>query len=461
MSTTKQFNMKHLRQCRMVSYLQFAQIACGFCLSLFLMSCFKTPLVFEDNDQASDPDVSFFDTYKVDIATYKTDSFVTSGSRIMMLGTHNDTSFSKMTAETYAEITIPGDNPVNGLNASNIIFDSIVLVLTPAGNYYGDTMMPLSLSVHELTEPIENEEAENTNYYYPRTFASKTVAMGSTVLTNIRPGRKKEVTIRLPNSFGQDLLTKLRRNENEITTQSEFRDYFKGICIKGDSNFNKTIYYFSAVGNQNLIRIYYRERDVFLTEKTIEFGFDASKQFNHISFNRNSTPFSTFRPFKNDLVASSQMKGKAYLSNHMPSYMKITFPQLLSLKELAPYVKVIKAELEVKPSPGTYSYPYKLPPQLSLINSNADNVFDNFVPGFDGAPQTGNLVIDDLYGKDTKYTFDITAFINTVISEGRFSTKALFLGINATGFATESQRLIINEQSSTDGIKLKLYVLGL
>ncbi|MBX9784808.1 MAG: DUF4270 domain-containing protein [Chitinophagaceae bacterium] len=437
------------------------QLLACISISMLLVSCYKTNVVFEDNDVLNDPNLSFFDTYKVDIATYKTDSFITSGGRVLMLGTHNDTLFSKLTAETYAEIAIPVNNPVSDINANNILFDSIVLVLAPTGNYYGDTMMPLSLSVHELTEPLENEEEEDNTYYYPRSFASKTAAMGQTIITNLRPGRKKEITIRLPDTLGQDLLNKLRRNADEISTQDEFRDYFKGICIKGDSNFNKTIYYFGAGAGDKLFRIYYRERDVFLTEKTVEFGYVTVKQFNHIIQNNKVTPFSGFRPFKKEVIASAKMNGRAYLSNNIPSYMKITFPQLLSLKEIAPFVRVIKAELEVKPSPGTYRYPYKLPPQLNLVTSNADNSFDNFILGLNGNIQNGNLVVDNLYGKDTRYTFDITSFINTVINEGRYSTKALFLGINATGFSTESQRLIINEQSSTDGIKLKLYVLGL
>lgn len=430
-------------------------------IAVFFMSCFKTNIVFEDNDALNDPNISFFDNYKVDIGTYKTDSFVTSGTRIFMLGTHHDTSFSKITAESYVEIAIPETNPVSDVNANNLLFDSIVLVLQPTGNYYGDTLMPISLSVHELTEPIENEDEDDNRYYYPRSFVSKAVAMGRATINNIRPNRKKEITIRLPDTLGQNLLTKLRRNDDEVSTQDEFRDYFKGICIKGDSNFNKSIYYFSAGAGDKLFRIYYRERDVFLTEKTIEFGYTAVKQFNRIIQNNRQTPFSFFRPFKNELFASSTMRNKAFIANNMPSYMKITFPQLLSLKELAPFVRVIKAELEIKPSPGTYRYPYKLPPQINLVTSNSNNSFDNFILDFAGNPQNGNLVIDDLYGRDTKYTFDITSFINTVINEGRYSTKALFLGINATGFATESQRLIVNEQSSTDGIKLKLYVLGL
>lgn len=426
-------------------------------MSLF-SSCYKVDVTFEDNDRYNDPDISFLDTYKPDISTYKIDSFITSNTGIFMLGTHRDTFFTQLTGETYAEIAIPAENKVSD---KDVIFDSLVLLLTPTGNYYGDTLMPLPVSVYELDERLENNNRSNDDYYYPRTFSVKPQPLATATLSNIKPSRKKEMTIRLPDSLGQRLLTMLRRNRDTIATQSEFRNFLKGICIKSDSVFSRTIYYFTAGTGNSLLRLHYRERGIYTTEQTIDFGFIKTKQFNHISYNNNGASFSLFRQFKKELVHSSKTKGKAFISNNMPSYMKITFPDLLQLKELAPYVRVIKAELEIKPAPYSYKYPYQLPSQLRLLNSNADHEFSSYVLDINGAEQTGNLFIDKLYGRDTKYSFDITQFINTIIAEGRYSTKSLFLTTAATGFSTESSRLVINESTATDGIKLKLYVLGL
>jgi hypothetical protein len=75
--------------------------------------------------------------------------------------------------------------------------------------------------------------------------------------------------------------------------------------------------------------------------------------------------------------------------------------------------------------------------------------------------QTGNLVYDRLNIAKTKYSFDVTSYINTLITEGRFSEKTLLLGANVGSAVSETQRLVLNDQSSIKDVKLKLYVLGL
>lgn len=430
-------------------------------IAFLFVSCYKTNLVFDDELSTSELDITFFDGYKVEIATYKTDSIVTSGSNFFMIGTHYDTLFSKVSSESYAELSIPEQNPVGGIKDGNIIFDSIVIVLIPSGSYYGDTLKPISLSVYELAEPIENEDKENNIFYNPRSFTTKQILLGNSIIMNPRLSKREELTIRLSDKFGEDLLNKLRNKDEVVNDQESFRDYFKGICIKGDSNLNRNILHFNAGKDDKLLRIYYHSRELFLTEKTIEFGFIESKQFNHFEHNTAATNFSIFRPYKKELKESTKMNGKALIGNHMPSYMKVTFPGIHALKELSPYILVVKAELEIKPAPGSIKYPYKLPEELEIFGSNGDNRFDYKYLAPNDSAQNGNLVRDGLNGKNTKYSFDITSFVNTLLNDGVYTTKALFIGIKSNGVSQEIQRLAINEQSSSMGIKLKLYVLGL
>lgn len=425
-----------------------------------LFSCNKIDIAFEENDRLNDPNISYFDNYQVDVATYKTDSFTTSGSNVFVLGSHFDTSFSKLWSEAYAEVSIPTTNTVKD---KDVLFDSLVMVLTPTGNYYGDTTLPLKLSVFKLDENIENEDEDDNNYYYPRSFSKSGTPIGQATFTNIKPNRKKELTIRLPDQMGEDLLRMLKRDRDTIQTQDEFRKYLKGLCIVPDSTFSNTIYFFGTDTSSSLLRLHYKERGTVTTEKKIGFGSLAQKQFNHFVFNRTNTPFAIFHPYKPQVKSSSLMSNKAYLSNNIPTYIKLTFPALQSLKEQYPFVRVVKAELEIKPTPGSYRYPYTLPSNLRIQVSTRDNNFDGgiLMDASGLAEQTGNLVIDDLYGQNTRYTFEITSFINTVLEEGRYSTMSLFLTLTSNSYFTSTERLVINDQQSKDGIKLKLYVLGL
>ena len=88
---------------------------------------------------------------------------------------------------------------------------------------------------------------------------------------------------------------------------------------------------------------------------------------------------------------------------------------------------------------------------MNLIPVDEDN-------NITGNAINGDLVIDNLYGKDTKYTYDITSFVNIILTGGRTSKWGLQLMPANT---TENQRLIINDKTGSNPVKLKLYIIGL
>jgi len=435
---------------------------CIFCLFCFLgagiFSCEKVNITFAGNASDTDPNVIYLDNYKVDVGTMKLDSFSTAGSQAFMIGTHFDSSFGNISANSYSEIQLPGTNPVNGLNVS---LDSLELVLMPNGNYSGDSNSVYKVSVYRLEENITTPgiDGANTSLYYPRTFAHDDVPIGQAV-TTVQPHAKKEFDIRLSDDLGNDLLNKLKNNDPAIQSQDSFRVYFKGVCLATDSTVNKNVYYFTGADTTTLLRLYYKEKGTSFVEKVMNFAYPQATQFNNIQYNFTGTPFALFAPYTKQIISSDLMGGKAYINNNIPSYARITFPGLLSLKQLYPYVKVIQAQLEITPTPGSYIYPNQLPAGLRMYISNSNDDFDNALLNAVGTPQTGNLSVDYLYSQNTNYTFDITNYVNTLINEGRFSTKTLLLATNSSLNYNETSRLIFNDFNG-GGIKLKLYVLGL
>lgn len=423
-----------------------------------LEACDKVDVVFQNESADADPNITYLENTQIALSTFKLDSFKTSGNSTFMVGTHNDTNFAKITASSYAEIVIPAENPLPG---QNIEFDSIVMVLKPTGNYYGDTTLPFKLSVHRVIQKIDNEDTTNNTFYYPMAFPYEIDELGSTT-TYVKPTRKKEVTIRLADELGIDWLKKMKEQNTIFSNQENFRAYFPGVVIRSDSMSNNALYYFNSDDSTVLIRLYYRLRTTQTTSKYLNFRFRSEKQYNNIVYNKTNTPFKIYRQYKREIYESAQMNNRAYISNNMPSYAKITFPNLVSLKEAHPYIRILKAELQIHPAPGTFQYPYSLPDSLVVAISNSDNLFSSNLQNSDGSLQTGNLTVDKLNGAEPTYTFDITSYINTVLSEGVFSTKALFLGSSESSGDQASKRLIINDQIiSSSGIKLKLYVLGL
>jgi Domain of unknown function (DUF4270) len=413
-------------------------------------SCTKVDVTFGNDDLTGDPDISYIEDYPVELATYKIDSFITSSHSVFTIGHHTDSSFGTITAGAYAEVNLPSENPVKNKNVS---FDSLVVILKPNGNYYGDTLTPFKINIHRLLENIENEEQANTDFYNPRKFQFNPVPFGQTIVT-VKPKRGSAIKVRLSDSFGQDLLMKFKNNNDSIQAQEIFSRYFKGLYLGTDTSFTKAMYYFVSDSTEMIMRLHYKLNGATIQEKYFDFSFNTAKQYNQIVYNHTGTNLGAFTPFKKQLKKSSATGNKAYLHSNMGSYIKISFPSILNIKELHPYIKIIKAELVIKPSADTYSYPYLLPSSLNLYSTDENNGLNSLV-------QSGGLYIDNLYGEKTQYTYDITDYITDIISQGRFSTDALMLTPSSEVSDKLLERLIINDQTFNKGVQLKLYVLGL
>lgn len=426
-------------------------------LTLLAAGCRKTDIAFEDEDDTDDPAVTYYANYPVNLSTYKTDTFITSGHSVFTVGYHRDAYCGNMEGASYTELLLPVSNPLKG---QSVLFDSIDLVLVPGGQYYGDTTLPVHLTVHKLTENINNSN-EDSRYYNARTFSTETVPLG-TKTTRIRPTKDTAIRIRLSDSFGLDLFQKIKSNAAEIQSQSAFRQYLKGIRIGVDTSQTNSLFYFPVPADSMLIQLHYRLNGVTQSAKTLDFNINTALQYNYLFSDRQYSPLHVFTAFKKQLKASALTGHQAVLNSNLGTSIKINIPDLLTLKEKYPYMQVLKAELIIRPAHGTYSYPYTLPESLYLYSTDDGNTLQTLLTDATGQTAlSGNLTIDELYGEKTYYSYDITSFIRSVISEGQFSKLALMLtGVSGTT-DTKTDRLIINDQTLNQGIQLKLYILGL
>jgi hypothetical protein len=431
-------------------------------ISFLFASCDKVDVDFGNANPSGDPDVTYYNDYQVSLQTLQVDSFLTSSQNTFTIGYHRDPVFGTIHAGSYAQVELPTNNPIVGENVS---FDSLELILNPKGNYYGDTTLPINIKVYQLTQEIQNStNLNNNNFYNTSSFGYDTTTTNLLGQQSIRvsPLNGTAVSVQLSNALGQDLLNKLQTGATEISNQIDFVNYFNGLYIDVDSNSTNSLYTFTSSGGL-IMRLYYSLHGIVSVPKSIDFPYTASRQFSHIDYNRTGTNLSSsFPPFINNVsLQNSSLSGdKAYLNSSTGDYIKISFPNLLNLETLYPYIKVLSAQLVIPPSPGTFNYPYQLPPVLTLYQTDKNNALESFISVGSG-PATGNLFIDNLNGQSTEYTYDVTTFINTVIGQGISSTSALILSPEGTLGDQSLTRLIVNDQNSAKGIQLKLYILGL
>jgi len=421
-----------------------------------ISSCDKVNVTLDDTS-GTDPNITYFENYKTEIATYKPDSFATSYHEVFSVGSHVDPVFGKVTANSYAQVELPLSNKV--LDQS-VTFDSLELVLRSNGQFYGDSSLPISLQVYHLSQLIQNTITGDT-YYNNDSFTHDPVPIGQQRLSLY--GRTGELLhIRLSDNLGQELLDKFKAGSDEISTQDNFSNYFKGIFITSDNSVTNSVAYFNSGTDSALLRLHYHQNVVFSTPDYMDMNYTKARQFNHVSFDHTGTIFSTVINNTTQLIPSTDTYGQSFLNSNLGTYIKISFPTLLNLKELHPYIQVVKAELIIKPDIKSFTAPYQLPNALYLLTTDNTNVpVDAITDPVTESIEWGNLNIDHLYAENTSYSFDITKFINTKIGEGQFSTSALLLTNSLSGNTAGIQRLITNDQSNNKGIQLKLYVLGL
>jgi hypothetical protein len=424
-------------------------------------ACNKTAIDFGSDGTAGDPNITMIDTFSVELSTLQVDSFSTSSSGHFIVGSHRDPQLGYIGAKSFFEITAP---TLDLRDCTNCVFDSIDLRLKVSSGYLGDTSVPFTINLYEVTQEMDN--ADNPGGFNVSSFQHSTTPLVSKTFT-IRPGRKDELSIRLPDEFGKNFFRMFRTNSDTVTNDVRFKNYLKGFCIETSAS-NNALFYFDKTTGDSAIQLHYTEAGVTPVAKLAYFTISSTdKQFNSFTYDKSGTAIAGFTPGKKQLINSSLTNNSAFLHNNSGLYPKIRFNSLYNIKELHPYVQVLKAELQVKPVSGTYGVNtfYTLPPSVEMRLTDDDNGINgsalSLVAGTETYPQDGSLYIDNLYGESTAYTYDVTSFVNTVIAEGAFSRKALLMEASSSNSAASDQRLIIGNNHSGGSVKLKLYILGL
>ncbi|MFT3904636.1 MAG: DUF4270 family protein [Niabella sp.] len=312
-----------------------------------LFSCDKVDIPFKSTDETNDPNITYLENSKIEVATYKPDSFSTSGHQVFTIGYHNDPVFGIAKAGSMATLSLPTTNDLADKDEENLHFDSIVVVLAPKNIQYGDSSKPFTFRIHELTNKISTDNPDGLYYnnsnveYNPTPIASRTV--------NLYGRSGEAITIRLPDAMGKAWMELFRKKDEQVSTQDFFEEYFKGLYITADSMSTGSIVNFSTASDTALVRIHYKEIGLTTEEKVFKFSYDVKRQFNNISFRYTNPVLSTFVTDKKQTIPSEETNNHSYLNTYMGTTVQINFTDLLSLKERNPYIHILKAELVIHP----------------------------------------------------------------------------------------------------------------
>ncbi|MDP4283805.1 MAG: DUF4270 family protein [Bacteroidota bacterium] len=436
------------------SYLSFFIL-----LSLALVSCDKTKIqfgqAFVDNSYSN---IILVDTLTTELSTVYFDSLPTSGSGIMLVGNYNDNFFGKVAAKSFLEIQPP---VVNDL-AVNSVYDSLVLIIKPNKSYYGDTSFNSELAVYQLNNQLTLPQGQA--YFYNTTDFPVNPFPLADINILISPNNTDSIPIRLDDGFGQNLFDLYKAQDYVMQSPNNFINFFKGLQLSASAGNMHAVYGFK---DSLIMRMYYHETNVFNESKYLDFTFydNDNSQFNQVKADRSGTPLTAFGG-SNKEVASSNTNNEAYLQNLTGFLPKVKFPTLRGLLLRPDFVKILKAELIVKPLKDSYNSITPLPPILYVSPTDQSNILGTplSVRGSSGivTAQTGNLMIDPIYQENTEYSYDITSYLQQLILVSSYNQNGLLIAPPPSVNVSTLNRTIIGDQKNTQGgLQLKIYYVSI
>ena len=105
----------------------------------------------------------------------------------------------------------------------------------------------------------------------------------------------------------------------------------------------------------------------------------------------------------------------------------------------------------------------QLPEDIRLYITNENNVLEDYIYGSDGVTvQTGNLTIDEMYGKETYYSFDLTEFIRNNFGTWGMKRQKLLMSLTDEESATTFKQVIFTNDPNLDrqcrlDVRFKIY----
>jgi hypothetical protein len=398
----------------------------------------------------------YIDTMTINSYSVKLDSVHTSGlsEGSILAGMYHDPKIGDIQSTSYFRIGLPGTRIV----FHGAVYDSIRLILVDNNYSIGDTLVPITLQVHRLSQKTVLKTRDDGYLYNTSSFSYNPELFGSVTYIP-KPHRNDTLNIKLDDSFGNELFNLLKTRDDKILSSDNFFTYFPGLALTFDESDNAILGY-SCSGALPTMRLYYHYFDYSVLHKYFDFSIsDATYlQFNQIEI---KNPVEEWPGKQTEKLSSKLTHNMSVVQGGTGIVTRFEIPYLKNLRELYSNTQVLRAELILEPAKNTYNI-FKLPAKTSLYGTDHLNRIGQYisVPNVGGI-QTGTLVIDNMFQEETSYSYDITDFISTKLNAESDDIPALLLQITPDDMFKTTDRLVLGSQSNPDSkVKLKIYYMN-
>lgn len=395
----------------------------------------------------------FTDTVTVQAYSFLEDTINTKNLSANMVGEIHDPVFGDNRASIYTQLTMSGASVNFGDNPQ---IDSVVLTMQLA-SYYGDTTSKVGIRIYQLAQSL----SENGKYYQNSVIAHKPGALNYSLTSySINPTTEvivdtgaysPHIRIRLRDSFGQFLLN----NQHRMSSPSQFKSFFKGLCITAESHTGPTGYMLLTNMTSSLsgITVYYHND----RKSNAKYTFPCDKdcvRFNNYTHNYNA---STNANFQQEVIGGQHEVGAQQLFLQATGGVKtrITFPYIEEMfKNLDKRVVVNRAELvitDVSPDEVFLIHPAA----LSLQGLKKENGEVAYIPDDDYYTNTSYFGGTYDSGKH-EYRFRVTSYVQGLIAGTSTLSNSLNLVVKGSG--VRANRLVVGGTGLSNDKRLRLEI---
>jgi hypothetical protein len=435
-----------------------AKVACKYLVCALLITgaaaCDKEGFLYDNITDDSGTEYLVTDTITMNMSTAYLDSVPTSNLGVALCGVNTDPYFGKVTASSFWQVSAFSGTAL----PDRAIYDSIILLVHPKLEHYGDSTLTQHIEVYRVREDIKRPGNSAFLYGYSN-FATDPMPIGSRQMT-IRPHRDSVFKIRIDDALGREFFALMDKNDPTISNQLRFSQYFKGLALKPGAN-SQVVNSFRADDSLNL-RLFYHTTPGEIKQAYADFAvYNPALQFNHIDVERPAgSPLAQLSPSKK-ILPSAQADNRLYVQPLTNIVGRIDFPYLRTFNQLSLFSKIMRATLTIRPEKATYKYPYALPNDLVLGIISKGNVIDDTLRSpTTGAVQYGSLVTDVIYNQNTAYTYDITNYCIAQLNGTDDSYRGLaLLPPRSTGLSNFDRAILGDSRNTKNRISVQIYYL--
>ncbi len=401
---------------------------------------------------SSQTHVVMVDTFSLKLSTFLIDSIPANSPGNLLVGRYNDMFLGKVSSTSFFQMNKPGYEGIK----DEAIFDSLTLVLKYDGLSYGDTTKEQTISVYEVLEEIE--ETDNSYIYNTSRFKTDETPLGVKKIIP-EPNTRDSLEIRLNDELGKSLMQMMKDDDDKVSTVDKFLGYFKGIALVPGDEDASLLGFNSADSLINMV-LYTHMVGQTRTEARYLFPMYSAKTcFNNITSDRTGTPVENLSTQRLN-IPSSETDDKSYIQAGIGIVSRLDFTGLEKIMELETRNIMYKAELILRPYPGSNKQ-IDYPQEIMLYSTDKYNRLVSSIQNDDDETLLADFYFEDMYHKDTHYTFDITDFILGELSDGYFNTEnGLVIAFPNETFQSSGQRLVFDARKGNDyRPMLKLYFI--